>query len=139
MISICVLKTCGKSMLKPLENIFWASVNDKRFPSECKKANKVPIPKKDDKQILKIYRPVSLLPISAKIFERIIFNIIFECLIERNLITENQPGFSPGDSCINHLLSMTNKSTDDLFEVKHVFLDISKHLIKFSMRVRFKN
>ena len=87
------------------------------------------IHKKDDKQILKDYRPVSLLPICAKTFERIIYNRIFEYLIENNLITENQSGFKSGDSCINHLLSITHdiyKSLDDGFEVKGVFLDISK-------------
>ena len=129
MISIRILKICGESIHKPLESIFRASLNDGRFPSEWKKANVVPIHKKDDKQILKNYRPVSLLPICAKIFERIIYNRIFEYLIENNLITENQPGFKPGDSFINQLLSITHdiyKSLDGAFEVKGVFLDISK-------------
>ena len=82
---------------------------------------------KDDKQILKNYRPVSLLPMCAKIFERIIYNIIFEYLIENNLITENESGFKPGDASINQLLSIahdTYKSFDDGFEVKGVFLNI---------------
>ena len=58
------------------------------------------------KQILKNYRPVSLLPICARIFQRIIYNRIFEYLIENNLTTENQFGLKPGDSCINQLLSI---------------------------------
>ena len=124
-----MLKICDESIHKPLESIFRASLNDERFPSEWKKANVVPIHKKDDKQILKNYRPVSLLPVSVKIFERIIYNRIFEYLIEKNLITENQSGFKPGDSCINQLLSITHdiyKSLDDGFEVKGVFLGIYK-------------
>ena len=91
----------------------------------------MPIHKKDDKQILENCRPISL-P-CAKIFERIIYNRIFEYLIENNLITENQSGFKPGDSCINQLLSITHniyKSFDDGFDVKGVFLDISKALNK---------
>ena len=103
MISIRMLKICGESIHQPLEPIFQASLNDERFPSEWKKANVVPIHKKDDKQILKNYRPVSLLPICAKIFERIIYNRIFQYLTENNLITENQSSFKPGDSCINQL------------------------------------
>ena len=129
MISICMLKICGESIHKPLESIFQASLNDGRFLSEWKKANVVPIHKKDDKQILENYRLVSLLPVCAKIFEKIIYNRIFEYHIENNLITENQSGFKPGDSCINQLLSITHdiyKSLDDGFEVKGVFLDISK-------------
>ena len=78
---------------------------------------------------MKIYRPVSLLPICAKIFERIIYSRIFECLIENSLTTENPPEFKPGHSCINQLLSIRHdiyKSFNDGFEVKGVFLDISK-------------
>ena len=89
----------------------------------------MPIHKKDDKQILKNYRPISILPIYVKIFETIIYNRIFEYLIENNLITENQSGFKREDSSINQLLSITHdiyKSLDDGFEVKGVLLDISK-------------
>ena len=129
MISIGMLKTYSESVHEPLEYIFRASLNDESSPTEWKKAIVVPINKRDDKQILKDYRLVSLLPICAKIFERLIYNIIFEYLIENNLITENQSGFKPGDSCINQLLSITHdiyKSLDDGFEVKSMFLAIFK-------------
>ena len=99
------------------------------FPSNWKKGNIVPIHKKGDKQILKNYRPVSLLPICGKIFERLIFNELFNFLLENNLILPNQSGFKPGDSCINQLLSITHKiynSFDEGLEVRSVFLDISK-------------
>ena len=82
----------------------------------------MPIHKKDDKQIVKNYRLVSLLPICAKILERIIYNRIFEYLIENNLITENKP--ESGDPWINQLLSITYdiyKSLGDGF-LKGVFL-----------------
>ena len=42
-----------------------------------KKGNIVLIHKKSNKQNLKNYRPVSILPISGKIFERLILNEIF--------------------------------------------------------------
>ena len=49
--------------------------------------------------------------------------------IENGLISPNQSGVKPGDSCINQLLAITHeiyKSFDDGFEVRGVFLDISK-------------
>ena len=49
--------------------------------------------------------------------------------IENELISPNQSGFKPRDSCINQLLAITHeiyKSFDDGFEVRGVFLDISK-------------
>ena len=79
--------------------------------------------------ILKNYRPVSLLPICGKIFERLLYNRLYEYFIENELISSSQPGFKPGDSCINQLLSITHdiyQSLDNGFEVRVVFLDISK-------------
>ena len=84
---------------------------------------------KESKQLVKNYRPVSLLPICDKIFERLIYNQAYPYLIDNNLISSYQSGFKGDYSCINQLLSITheiNKSFDKVFEVSSVFLDISK-------------
>ena len=124
-----MLKICGSSIYGPLELIFKESLSTGLFPSNWKKGNIVPIHKKGDKQILKNDRPVSLLLICEKIFDRIIFNELFNFLLENNLISSNQSGFKPGDSCINQLLSITHEiynSFDEGLEMRSVFLDISK-------------
>ena len=100
-----------------------------KLPHEWKKANVVPVHKKGNKQSLENYRPISLLPICSKIFERLIYNEMFTFLTENNLISPNKSGFRPGDSCVNQLLAITHeiyKSSDKGFEVRGVFLDISK-------------
>ena len=51
-------------------------------------------------QLINNYRPVSLLPIFGKIFERIIFDNIYRYLDEHNLLNPNQSWFRPKDSCI---------------------------------------
>ena len=92
-------------------------------------ANLFSVPKKSDKQILKNYRAVSLLPICRKVFECLIYNSLIEYFIENDLISPNQSGFKPGDSCTNQLMSITHEIYqffDDGFEVRGVFLDISK-------------
>ena len=99
------------------------------FPSEWKKENIVLIHKKGEKQNIKNCRPVSLLPICRKIFKRLIFNKMFIYFSANKLISKNQSGFQPGDSCINQLLSITHEiftSFDNGLEVRSVFLDISK-------------
>ena len=99
------------------------------FPIEWKKANVVSVHKKGDNQILKNYQPILLLPIAGKIFERLLHDRMFECFIENNLISKNQSGFRPGNSCINQLLSITHEiyqCFDDSLKVRAVFLDISK-------------
>ena len=129
--NICIrmLKICGDTICKPLELIFKQTLTTGVFSSEWKKRKIVPYYKKGDKQNLKYYRPVSLLPIWGKIFERLIFNEMFTFFLANNLQAPNQSGFKPGDSCINQLLSITHEvysSFDDGFEVRSVFLDICK-------------
>ena len=75
------------------------------------------------------YRPISLLTTAGKIFERLFYDRMFvEFFLENTLIYKNHVAFLPGDSCINHLLSITHEnyqSFHDRLEVRAVFLDIS--------------
>ena len=101
------------------------------FPDDWKKSNVVPIHKRDSKNVIKNYRPISLLPIFSKIFERLTFNSLFNYFIQNKLFTECQPGFIPGDSCVAQLLSVTHeiyKSFDcnPPQDIRGTFLDISK-------------
>ena len=122
---------CQKYVIRPFtndKNNFEEALCTGLFPSERKKGNIVPIHKKGDKQVLKNYHPISLLPICGEIFERLIFNEMFRVLLE-NLVSLNQSGFKPGDSCTNQPLSITQEifqTFDEGFEVRSVFLDISK-------------
>ena len=98
-------------------------------PQNGKKANVVPVFKRNNKQELKNYCPISLLPVSSKIFERLLYDSMFKFFTENNLISLNQSGFKPGDSCVNQLLPITHqifKSLDNGREVRSVFLDITK-------------
>ena len=51
MISICMLKLCGKSICKPLDLIFQSCMKQGKFHTKWRKANVVPVHKKGDKQI----------------------------------------------------------------------------------------
>ena len=72
-----MLKLCGKSICKPLGLIFQSCIKQEKFRIEWKKVKVVPVHEKGYQQILKNYRPVSLLPICGKIFERLIYNNLF--------------------------------------------------------------
>ena len=93
--------------------------------------NVLPTHKKESRQLKKNYRPISLLPICGKIFEKIIFDSIYKHFTDNKLFTPNQSGFRPGDSTINQLLYITHKiysAFEDYpsRETRAVFLDISK-------------
>ena len=109
-ISIRMLKLSRKSILKPLKRIFENFLRTRLFPNQWKKVSVVPIHKKDDKRLIENYRPISLLQICVKVFERLIF-------------TE--------DSCVQQLISISHKiynafDCNPSLEVRDVFLDISK-------------
>ena len=100
-------------------------------PKEWKKANIVPVHEKNYKQLIKNYRPLSLLPVCSKIFEKIIFNSLFKYLEDNNLLNGNHSGFRPGESCVHQLLSITHEiykafDANPSLEVRGVFLDLSK-------------
>ena len=77
----------------------------------------------------KNYRPIFLLPICSKIFERLIYNELFTFLTDNILISPNQSGFRPVNSCVNQLIAVAHemyKSIHDGLELRWIFLDISK-------------
>ena len=109
-ISIRMIKICDKSLLKPL---FFKKIHLNHLIIQTwKRSNIIPVHKKNDKQLVKKYRPISLLPIFGKNFEKIIFNKIYYFLMEEKLLNPNQSGFHPSDSCINQLLSITNEISE---------------------------
>ena len=126
-----MLLICDESVILPLQIIFRNILSTSIYPDMWKLANVTPIFKKGDKQLIKNYRPISLLPICGKIFEKIIFNKLYNYLHSNNLITKNQSGFRPGDSTTNQLLYLLDEihqAFDNIesYEVRAVFLDISK-------------
>ena len=126
-----MLKLCAPSICKPLTLLFENCLRSGEFPNVWKRSNIVPVHKKGDKQLIKNYRPVSLLPICGKLMEKLMFNSIFNFIDTRNMLSVHQSGFRPGDSCVHQLISIVHKiynAFDDnpSLEVKGVFLDISK-------------
>ena len=126
-----MIKLFYKSVVKPPPIIFNNCIDSGTFPDIWKRSNIIPVHKKGDKQIVDNYRPVSLLPMFGKIFEKLLFNSIMDFLEENNLLNSNQSGFRPNDSCESQLLSIVHDiySSFDChasLEVRGIFLDISK-------------
>ena len=130
-ISVNMVKLCGEHLCVPLKIIFDNILESGIFPDQWKEANVTPVHKKSDKQQISNYRPISLLPILAKVFEKIIFMNLYSYLTANHLITQKQSGFRPGDSVINQLLSLINEvhaafDNKKWLEVRSVYLDMSK-------------
>ena len=81
--------------------------------------------------LVKNYRPISLLPIFGKMFERVMYNSLFNYSQSNRLFTPSKSGFLPGDSRIAQLLSIIREIHTAFDEnptvyVRGVFLDLSK-------------
>ena len=96
-ISIKMIKICSESLTVPLRIIFKQSLKEGRFLKIWKNANVILVHKKKDKNLLKNYRPISLLIIFSKTFERVICNSLFNHFQSNKRFTSSQAGFLPGD------------------------------------------
>ena len=101
-----LLKNTADSISKPLTKIFNLSLSVSQFPDSWKRSNICPVFKKSNKQIKSNYRPISLLCNVSKVFERLVFNFLYEYLIGNNLLTDKNSGFKANDSTTNQLISI---------------------------------
>ena len=114
MVSIRMLKICGDSIYKPLGLIFRACLEHRVFPQNWKRANVVPVHKKNDKQLIKNYRPASRLPICGKIFDRLLYNNMFSFFIENYLVSQINLSLNQVISALTSSYQSSMRSTNPL-------------------------
>ena len=68
-ISIKMIQICGDTIVPPFRKIFRSAINSGHFPETWKNGNIIPVHKKDNKNLVKKYGPISILPIFGEIFE----------------------------------------------------------------------
>lgn len=86
-----ILKDFADELTHPITELFNQSLTSGKVPSDWKRANIIPVYKKEDRRIVKNYRPISLLPVISKVLERCIYNKIIEFIKPK--ITKDQYGF----------------------------------------------
>ena len=96
-VSIHMIQLCGKSIVKTAKYLFESSLTAGAFPEDWKKANIIPVHKKESRNCLNNYRPISLLPKFCKIFERLIFNALFNYFVKHQLFTDEE-----SKNCLNN-------------------------------------
>ena len=130
-----LLKETASVIASSLCKIFNKSLQLGSLPSDWKLANVVPVHKKGAKDHVENYRPISLLPIVSKVFERCVLNSIKENLY--HVISPKQHGFCIGRSCVTNLLEALDH-IGSLFhsssQVYIIYLDMSKAFDKVSHR-----
>jgi hypothetical protein len=124
-----LLKFAVHIVAPSLTEIFTTSINTGIFPTEWKIAKVTPIFKKGKKNDLNNYRPISVIPTVAKIFEKIVYEQLFSYFNDNNLLTFCQSGFRSFHSTLTALTEATNSwsvNIDNGLLNGVVFLDLKK-------------
>lgn len=127
-ISAAYLKSCAASLCFPICLLLQKSFECSSLPTIWRTATIKPIFKRGDKFEAKNYRPISLIPIVAKVMESIIVDVMKEFLLLHNIIPSQQHGFTRGRSVVTNLLTCLNdwtNSVDSGSSVDVVYLDFS--------------
>ena len=116
-------------LLEPLTHVLNLSLEKGVFPIELKLAKVIPLHKGNETHLVSNYRPISLLPIFSKIFEKVMYNRLILFLDTYKLLYELQFGFRKDHSTCAALIMLIDKITSELEKgnfVLGVFLDYSK-------------
>lgn len=112
-----------------LAHIFNKSIYCGVFPVSLKSAEVIPIFKKDNRETLNNYRPISLLPIFSKLFEKVVKARVISFLDRCSFFSPNQFGFRAGKNTEDALLNFCCHVHDSLNNKKFtaaLFIDIKK-------------
>ena len=115
-----LLKLDPMSFCYPLRKIFNKSIEIGRYPDGMKLAKVVPIFKKGPMYISDNYRPISLLSIFNKIFEKILHRNLMKFLERHNILFMYQFGYRKLHSTTIALIEITDKIKKLLDEGNYV-------------------
>ena len=125
-----LLRECFDLISDSLEHIFYRSIETSIFPDEWKSARITPLYKKcGNRSDPSNYRPISIIPVVAKVFERIVYDQLYRYLTENKLLCCYQSGFRTLHSTVTALIEATDSwslNVDRGFVNAVVFLDLKK-------------
>ena len=125
-----VFKKLFHGLVEPCVHIINLSLTTGIIPEAMKLAKVIPIFKKSGSdEIMKNYRPVSLLPVLSKVLERIVYNRLFNYLMKHKIISASQYGFQPNLSTEHAILELQDRINNILKNKEccvGVFMDLSK-------------
>ena len=128
-ISPDLVKLNNQSISQILTIIFNISIHEGCFPTAMKQAKITPIHKGDSVLSVGNYRPISLLPIFSKIFERLIYNRLVTFITENKILSELQFGFQKNKSteqAVTSIVSALDQAKSEKKSSYCVFLDFAK-------------
>ena len=112
-----------------LYDLFNKSLISGIFPDDWKCARVTPLFKQGESFDLNNYRPISVISVVAKVFERIVYDQLYNFLSSEEIISKQQSGFRSLHSTVTALLEATDSwafNIDRGYVNAVVFLDLKK-------------
>ena len=104
-----LLSECPDFIAESLTLIFNQSLLTDIFPDEWKSARVIPLYKNSGKRNNPTnYRPISVIPVMAKVFERVVYDQLHHYLTENRILSRYQSGFRSLHSTVTALLEATD-------------------------------
>lgn len=126
---IFIWKNVADIIAEPLSKIINKSFTTGIYPDELKICKIIPVYKKGDKDNIKNYRPISILPIMSKVFEKILLSRMLSFMNKLNIFPSSQYGFrkrhSTKEAILDALLSIDEKN-NKRDKVAALLLDLSQ-------------
>ncbi len=128
-ISMYLLKKCCRHIIRPLTKLVNMSFETGVFPAALKIAKVIPIFKNLDPLEASNYRPISILPVLSKVFEKLFLNRLLNFLETFKILSDNQFGFRKHKStmdALTELIETVYEGLDRQQQTLSVFVDLSK-------------
>ena len=129
LINAIFVKKLKDLLIYPLATIINQSLSTGIFPDKLKIAKIIPLFKKNEDNDMNNYRPISLLPLFSKIFEKIVQKQLYNYLNDKNLLYDSQHGFRENYSTESAVIELTDYiklHVDNQHIPICLFLDLSK-------------
>jgi hypothetical protein len=123
------LRLCSQSISIPLAYIVNLSLEEGTFPDGLKKSVIKPLYKKGKRNEVCNYRPIALIPVLSKIYEKVMFERLSNFANKYSLLNEKQHGFRKNKSTSTAAFSLLKDVTDSIDKgqpVSVLFLDMSR-------------
>ena len=127
-VSNLIVKSSKNAVAPLLTILINASFSKGVFPSELRKAKIVPIHKEKSRRDENNYRPISLLIVWSKIYERAMHNRLYSYFENLSLLYNKQFGFRTKHSTIDAVAELTEnlRMRSHTNEIYSFFLDLRK-------------
>ena len=126
---ISILKSSRCILSSPLATIFKTSISSETFPDKLKTSKITPIFKAGEDNDPNNYRPISILSVFNRIFEKLMYNRLIQFIEHNKLLNNAQYGFQTGHSTTQAVLDIINtihNNMDNRLFSCAVFIDLQK-------------